>query len=203
MISSDYEFSNAEGDHTREYLWDPILAEIRAAKIARVFDLGCGNGAFVRHLRGLGIDACGVDPSIQGIQQAKMHDATLPVANGNGYEPLSERFGQFPFVTCMEVMAHVYYPRKMAKTIFDLLEKDGIAIVSTPYHGYFKNCMLAAFDRFDQHLSPLWENGVIKFWSIKTMTVLFQEIGLEVERVHRVGRIPWLAKSMIFVLRKN
>jgi hypothetical protein len=54
----------------------------------------------------------------------------------------------------------------------------------------------------DKHFGPLWDNGHIKFWSIRTISALFEETGLHIERVHRLGRIPVLAKSMLVVVRK-
>ena len=42
-----------------------------------------------------------------------------------------------------EVVEHCYEPRRFAHTLYDLVENDGVAIISTPYHGYVKNLALA------------------------------------------------------------
>ena len=102
----------------------------------------------------------------------------------------------------LEVVEHVFYPRKYAKGLFDVLEPGGIGIVSTPYHSYWKNVVLAVSGKMDAHFTALWDYGHIKFWSYKTLTELFAETGLLVERYVRVGRIPILAKSMIAIVRK-
>jgi 2-polyprenyl-6-hydroxyphenyl methylase/3-demethylubiquinone-9 3-methyltransferase len=83
-----------------------------------------------------------------------------------------------------------------------LLEPGGLAIVSTPYHGYWKNLALAAMGRMDSHFTALWDHGHIKFWSIKTLGALLREVGFVDLRFHRAGRVPALAKSMIAVARK-
>jgi 2-polyprenyl-6-hydroxyphenyl methylase/3-demethylubiquinone-9 3-methyltransferase len=46
------------------------LANLKFGARARVFDLGCGNGALASHLHSLGFDVSGVDPSYSGIQNA-------------------------------------------------------------------------------------------------------------------------------------
>lgn len=145
----------------------------------------------------------GVDPSPEGISLAQGADPNLTLEVGNAYEPLKERFGRFSVVTSLEVVEHVYYPRKFARCVADLLEKDGIAIISTPYHSYFKNVALAITGKMDSHFTALWDHGHIKFWSVKTLTELFAEVGLQREQVIRVGRNPLLAKSMILVFRKQ
>lgn len=204
-LSSTYTYSSSDGAHTDGYLWgtvESILAEnIRGGD--RVFDLGCGNGTLARRLQSLGYVASGVDPSDEGIAQAKRMDPSTTLEVGSAYEPLSEKFGSFPVVISLEVVEHVYYPRLYARCVFDLLEPGGLAIISTPYHGYLKNLALALAGKMDGHFTALWDHGHIKFWSINTLTELFREQEMKRESVHRVGRIPALAKSMIVTFRKS
>jgi hypothetical protein len=48
-------------------------------------------------------------------------------------------------------------------------------------------------------LLPPWDHGHIKFWSIKTLSVLLEEAGFKKIEFYRVGRLPLLAMSMIAV----
>ena len=89
-----------------------------------------------------------------------------------------------------------------AATLFALLEPGGTAIVSTPYHGYWKNLALALSGKMDAHFTALWDYGHIKFWSVATLTRLLAEAGFVDIRFQRVGRIPALAKSMIAIARR-
>ena len=106
-------------------------------------------------------------------------------------------------VISLEVVEHVYFPRKFAKTVYDLLEPEGIAIISTPYHGYWKNVALALSGKMDAHFTALWDHGHIKFWSPKTLESLLREAGFKDILFKRVGRIPTLAKSMIALAGKE
>ncbi|HQW28155.1 MAG: class I SAM-dependent methyltransferase [Verrucomicrobiales bacterium] len=208
-ISTDYTYSTAEANHTNAYLWAPVVRELSdivptdASGRRRVFDLGCGNGALARHIRDLGFDVTGVDPSETGIEIARRENPAIQLEVGSAYEDLATRFGQFPAVVSLEVVEHVYFPRKYARCVHDLLEPGGTLIISTPYHSYLKNLALALSGKFDAHFTALWDNGHIKFWSVKTLSSLFAEQGLTVERVIRAGRIPILAKSMILLVRKG
>ena len=104
-------------------------------------------------------------------------------------------------VLSLEVVEHVYFPRQYAATVFSLLQEGGTAILSTPYHGYWKNLAMALSGKLDKHFTALWDHGHIKFWSMNTLTTLLEEAGFRDIRFERVGRVPVLAKSMIAVAR--
>jgi 2-polyprenyl-6-hydroxyphenyl methylase/3-demethylubiquinone-9 3-methyltransferase len=202
---SGYYFSSTESSHAHAYLLPTVERLIQSCNLRdqKVFDLGCGNGSIARWLGDCGFDVSGVDPSESGIEHAKRICPEQNLQLGSCYDPLSEQFGQFPLVISLEVVEHVYAPRDYARCLLSLMEPNGWAIVSTPYHGYLKNLLLALTNHLDGHFTALWDHGHIKFWSIKTLSRLFEETGLVVSRVERVGRIPALAKSMVFLIRKT
>jgi 2-polyprenyl-6-hydroxyphenyl methylase/3-demethylubiquinone-9 3-methyltransferase len=102
------------------------------------------------------------------------------------------------FLQC-HFVEHVYTPKAYARTLFDLVEPGGTAIVSTPYCGHLKNFALANSGKMDGHFTAPWDYGHIKFWSIPTLTTLLTGAGFLNIRFHGVGRIQALAKSMIAV----
>jgi 2-polyprenyl-6-hydroxyphenyl methylase/3-demethylubiquinone-9 3-methyltransferase len=165
----------------------------------RIFDLGCGNGTIANHLsRHAHVD--GVDPAPE---MANAHFPQLNISQGSAYDDLASRFGTYPMVVAIEVIEHLYSPRAFAKTVHDLLEPEGVAVISTPYHGYLKNLGLALAGRMDHHFQPLNEHGHIKFWSTRTLTRLLTDTGFDGPTFHYAGRLPWLAKSMIAVAIKS
>ena len=205
-----YHYSSAAPAHTGAYLLPTVLNLITDNgggnstdyRPRRVFDLGCGNGATAAALAKHGYEVTGVDPSEQGIRIARQAHPGPRFEQGSCYDDLAAKYGRFPAVVSLEVVEHVFLPRKFAACLFDLLEPGGVAVVSTPYHGYWKNLALALSGKMDAHFTALWDYGHIKFWSIRTLTALFEEAGLKMDRVIRVGRVPPLAKSMIAVARK-
>jgi 2-polyprenyl-3-methyl-5-hydroxy-6-metoxy-1,4-benzoquinol methylase len=204
---SGYVWNSAALSCAHDYLLPTVLAEMArlragAAAGACVFELGCGNGSVANVLAQQGWSVIGVDPSTEGIAQANARFPALKLEEGSAYDDLTARFGRFPIVTSLEVVEHVYAPRHYAATLFSLLEPSGTAIVSTPYHGYWKNLAMALTGKMDAHFTALWDHGHIKFWSIKTLGELLREAGFVDIRFERVGRIPALAKSMIAIARK-
>lgn len=189
-------------EHTSAYVWGPVMDLLAAQPAKRVFDVGCGNGSFARHLKKNGYEVSGIDISKQGIAQANKTDPSMKLEIGSAYDPLVERFGTFPVVVSLEIVSHLYAPRDFARTVADLLEPNGMAIITTPYHGYLKNLVLALTGKMDAHFNALWDHGTIKFWSVATLTTLFEEVGLQREHVRRAGRVAALAKSMILAFRK-
>ena len=144
----------------------------------------------------------GIDPSESGIQQASSTYSDVDFHVGSAYDNLRDEHGTFPVVMSLEVVEHVYAPRDFAQTIYDLLIPGGLLILSTPYHGYLKNVLIAVTNSYDQHHNPLWDHGHIKFWSESTLRQLLEETGFADITFERVGRIPPLAKSMIAIAHK-
>ncbi len=207
----DYSYRDSDPTWANAYLWPVIQNIIREEKILRdgssdvprAFDLGCGNGATVNMLSHLGFDGVGIDPSESGIMHAREAFPHCQFELASAYDELSGKFGTFPLVVSLEVIEHCYKPHAFMDTFNSLIQPGGVGIISTPYHGYLKNIALALTNKWDNHLSPLWEGGHIKFFSIKTLGQLLEEAGFEDIRFLRVGRIPMFAKSMIAVVRKS
>lgn len=203
-LHTEYGYDHPGPTWEGEYVWRPVISTIRDELPigGRIFELGCGNGATAATLSEIGYHVVGVDPSEQGIRIAQAHYPTATFSVGSAYDDLRAIHGQFPVVVSLEVVEHCFWPRKFATTIHDLLEPGGLAIISTPYHGYLKNLALALAGKFDSHFNPLWDGGHIKFWSERTLGILLTEAGFASVRFSRAGRVPWLAKSMIAIARK-
>ena len=199
---SSLEYSDAHALVSHEYLLPKVCAIIdglAAGKPTRIFDVGAGNGSVANELCRGGHQVTGVDPSATGVAQANKAYPAIRIELGSAYDDLAQRYGRFPVVLSLEVIEHLLYPRRLARTAFDLLEPGGTLILSTPYHGYLKNVALALSGRMDAHFTALWDGGHVKFWSFRTLRALLLEAGFVSVRFHRVGRVPPLAKSMIAV----
>lgn len=203
---TDYAYAGPGGNGSHAYLLPRVLRMLDSLGLAadgrRLFDLGCGNGAAAAALSAHGWQVVGVDPSTEGIRCARQAYPHLRLEEGSCYDDLAGRFGRFPVVTSLEVVEHVYDPRRLVACIRDLLEPDGWAIMSTPYHGYWKNLALALAGKLDAHFTALWDNGHIKFWSRRTLGQLLDEAGLDAVRFAHAGRVAPFAKSMIVLARR-
>jgi 2-polyprenyl-6-hydroxyphenyl methylase/3-demethylubiquinone-9 3-methyltransferase len=206
MDISGYKYDNPHLSCAHPYLLPTVKKIVDNLNLdhsqKKIFDLGCGNGSVAAQLSIMGCDVTGVDPSVEGIAQAAHQYPHLKLFQGSAYDNLAERYGTFPVVISLEVVEHLYDPRKYARCIFSLLQPGGTAVISTPYHSYLKNLAMALTGKMDAHFTALWDNGHIKFFSQKTLHVLLSQAGLTNIEFHRVGRIPALAKSMIAIAKK-
>ena len=170
----------------------------------RVLDLGCGNGSMMVALRRAGFQVSGCDPSASGIEYARqaLPDANLRVL-GVYDDPGELGEAGFDAVASTEVVEHLFAPRALPGFARQVLKPGGHLIISTPYHGYLKNLLIALLNKWDKHHVPLWDGGHVKFWSKHTLSRLLTEEGFVVEKFVGVGRSPLLWMSMILVARKK
>lgn len=204
MSGSRYAYESAEQAWTDAYIAQRILDELLAqGRGLRVLDAGCGNGHLTARLSAEGFHMTGFDASESGVAHARVAYPGVRFEVASAYDNLLERFGQlFDACICIEVIEHLYDPRGFVRGVFNVLSPGGRFILSTPYHGYFKNVVLAVSGRMDAHFTVLWDGGHIKFWSRKTLTTVLQEAGFDVIRFQGAGRWPLLWKSMVLTARK-
>lgn len=116
-----------------------------------ILDIGCGNGYVVNSLIKKGYNIYGIDASRDGIKIASQINNGRFYVNDIAAARLPEEILHIPFRTIIstEVIEHLYSPGKYVKFVRNILEQNGggIFIVSTPYHGYFKNLLIAIFNR--------------------------------------------------------
>jgi 2-polyprenyl-3-methyl-5-hydroxy-6-metoxy-1,4-benzoquinol methylase len=187
------------------YEWPAACGEIERLGLTdrRAFELGCGNGAVANSLSQIGFTVAGVDPSESGVALANREFKHLRIELGSTNDDLASRFGTFPLVISLEVMAHCYSLWRFTKVCYDLLDPGGFLIISAAYHGYLKNLALSVKNSWDFHHSSLGDGHTIKFLSERTMRELLDRSGFDVLRFVRVGRVPMLAKAMIVTAVKR
>ena len=201
-----YKYQQSGEGFAHSYLL-PILMDCLGECSGPVLDLGCGNGWIARCLLDAGIDVYGVDASISGVEIAN------GLAPGRFFQ-LDVQSGQLPVeldsisfktVISTEVIEHLYDPRGFLDFANRILTRGGQSggkmVVSTPYHGYLKNLVLALVGKTDSHFTVLWDGGHIKFFSRSTLESMLVERGFIVERFEGAGRIPYLWKSMLVAAR--
>lgn len=201
-----YEYVEMGEISSNSYLL-PVLRKCLRGCSEPILDLGCGNGWIARQLIESGLNVYGVDASVSGVQIANNaapgHFYELDVQSGR-LPPELESIA-FNTVISTEVIEHLYDPRSFVDFAKRILGKDGRTggrlILTTPYHGYLKNLMLAITGHMDAHFTALWDGGHIKFFSRLTLESLLVERGFVIDRFEGAGRLPYLWKSMIVAAR--
>lgn len=184
------------------YLVPAILDLLKGTGARKVMDLGCGNGAITAQLSRAGYEVLGVEPSDDGIAAARLSYPTVSFAQGSAYDNLKDLYGEFDAIVSAEVVEHLYSPHKLIENCYSALSTGGTLVLTTPYHGYLKNLAISVVDGWDKHFTALHEHMHIKFWSKATLTTLLENGGFPDQDWRLVGRVPFLAKSMISISRK-
>ena len=196
--ADEFIWDTSEHTQIHHFIRAPITSLLHGHRCKSVLDLGCGNGAFTGLLAAEGFDVTGVDHSLSGVDIAQQQYADLTFFQHDITNLLDTAYlGRFDAVVSVEVIEHLLLPRKLMMNAIGALKPGGLFVLTTPYHGYWKNLALAITNKFDDHWHPLRDYGHVKFFSKATILSLFAEYGFENIRFQTVGRIPALARSMI------
>jgi len=202
---------NTPGTHAHQYLLisvKKILNQFAIPKRAQILDAGCGGGYVMHELYRKGYENIwGFDASKSGIEVSQnsfseikdrfeIHDAYQ--------QRLPESFpdGNYDLVVSVEVIEHLYSPKKYLENINRWLKPGGYLLITTPYRGYLKNLAIALINGFDFHFNPLFEGGHVKFFSKNTICKIFGDTNFEPVDFTGSGRLPYLWKSMVIVAKR-
>lgn len=195
----DYSFTTSAPAHTFGYLLRPLLHMLDKNENKMILDVGCGNGFLANYLLKKGFEAYGTDASEQGIAIAKQEnpDRFFLQDLSTGRLPSELQHMKFDTILSTEVIEHLYNPAAFIDFCKELLPKDGELIISTPYHGYWKNLLLVILNKWDSHHDATWHGGHIKFWSKRTLSNLLITKGFVIVDFKGCGRAPYFWKSML------
>jgi 2-polyprenyl-6-hydroxyphenyl methylase/3-demethylubiquinone-9 3-methyltransferase len=201
MTGISYEYRDIAHEVSHSYLF-PIISDLLKdlPPGSSVLDLGCGNGSFLSLFQDRGWKLYGSDFSPTGLKIAETNFPGIEFFLADASSPTGEilqRVGRVDVVFSTEVIEHLYDPRGFLRNVQSLLKPGGTVILTTPYHGYLKNLVLALTGKMDQHFTVLWDHGHIKFWSKKTLTAVLTETGFTGIQFVGSGRLPWLWKSIV------
>ena len=198
---AEYTYANGCQTCSHAYVLEPVAAALEGIA-GPVLDMGCGNGSLALHLIERGFDVYGVDASSSGIRIACSRAPGRFAVGDVSADEISELFPgkSFRAVVSTEVIEHLYDPRAMIDAARRVLQAGGPGgrfVLTTPYHGYLKNLVLAITGRMDAHFTALWDGGHIKFFSRRTLEQMLREQGFRVTGFAGCGRVPYLWKSML------
>jgi 2-polyprenyl-3-methyl-5-hydroxy-6-metoxy-1,4-benzoquinol methylase len=165
----------------------------RFRRSGRLLEVGCARGDFLRVARD-SFDVYGVEPN------PELADFASLVAPVHGDVAETAPWWDFDVVASFHVIEHVDSPRRFIGAIRDRLRPGGLAVIETP------NIQSLPFRIFGKQ----WRQFIPEhyfFFDPMTITRLFGEAGLKVERTVGVGKyasvelitnrlsryLPWLS----------
>lgn len=187
------------------YLNPKVIQMVAHYKPKRILDIGCGNGLLCHQLKQAGYDVVGVEYDQTGVDVARTTYPGIPFYRFGVQDDPADLLAQedpFDMVVSTEVVEHLFAPHLLVTYSAAVLNPKGIVLLSTPYHGYWKNLLITLFNKWDHHHMPLWHGGHIKFWSRVSLGTLLNENGFTFIDFQGIGRFSPFWKSMILVGRK-
>jgi len=200
---NQFGWKSADAELAHTYLLPAILKLLPENKHLTILDAGCGNGYIAGKMAELGHSVIGIDLAEDGIAIARQAYPHIRFEVASVYEDLRRIAADVDLVISSEVIEHLFYPRAYLTNIWRVLHPGGSLIITTPYHGYIKNILIALLGYWDKHHSPNQEGGHIKFFSRKTISELLLETGFSEITFNNAGRIPWVWKSMVCRVKKH
>jgi 2-polyprenyl-3-methyl-5-hydroxy-6-metoxy-1,4-benzoquinol methylase len=205
----EYSYQDSNLTNAHSFLMAPLLSMLPSptnsqGQKLRVLDLGCGNGSLSHAIAERGYQVVGIEESEQGVSIARNNFPNCHFIQASIYDlPYAELHNSFDVVISIEVIEHLLYPKELVRSAKQCLKRNGQLILTTPYHGYYKNLVLAASGKMDKHFTALWDGGHIKFFSVKTLTSLLEAEDYIDINFKFAGRLPYLWKSMLCSCKNN
>lgn len=207
MSITDYDYD----DYWRRRLeqresGDPLTPE-RVERFCRhlktgdkVLDVGCGNGDATRRIASLGHECTGVDIALDAIEFARVQNPELryEVVDADGKIPFEA--SSFDAIYCAEVIEHIYNVQNFLRDIARVMKPDGIALISTPYHGLLKNLMIT-LTNFEKHFDPTSPH--IRFFTPLTLETMMNAAGLYPVAMFYLGRFRPFSKNMVMLAQRR
>ena len=99
-------------DDAHAFLWEPVLDALALEPHDRLLDVGCGGGAFLRHVGAtVGCEAAGLDHSRQMVRLARSKQPGLRVVQADAAAtPFAD--GEFTALSCL--VAFFFFPQPLA-----------------------------------------------------------------------------------------
>jgi len=154
-----------------------LLAHVAAGQ--RVFDVGCGDGAFAAELVAAGCVVTMADVAGEALRRARARAPGVEAVQLVEGAPLPFAEDAFDVVWAGEVLEHVADVMGLLAEVRRVVRWGGTLLATTPWHGRLIVATDAHFDPRADHL---------RFFSARTLRAVLADTGFASVRVQRAGR---------------
>lgn len=139
-------------------------------KNARILDIGCGDGAFLRYLKERGYsNIYGIDPSGESIRCLEENGISGEIGNIFGEVP-NRLKNKYDVVTCTAVMEHIY-------ELKSALSQMGLYLSQTKGRIFIEAPAVEGFEKYIFPVANYFNQEHINYFSIVSLDNLFVENG--------------------------
>jgi O-antigen biosynthesis protein len=161
----------------------PDIEALVPPRTQALLDVGCGSGRLGASLKALGIPrVVGVELNPEAAEQARAVLDEVVVADVER-DGLPFEDGSFDCIVYGDVLEHLTDPWMTLTTQRRLLSSDGVAIVSIPNVGYWRNVLNVLRGRWEYTESGMLDATHLRFFTWRSIEQLLDQAGYRVERV--------------------
>lgn len=185
------------------YKWPCLKKYIPKEPNITIVDFGCGAGQLIHKLEKINPSShyVGLDVSDECInrnkKKFKKHEFHLIIDGGK----LPFKNNSVEYIISADSIEHVYDTDLAFKEFTRVLKPGGKIIITTPYHGFFKNLVIILTNNFDLSFDPLSYH--IRFFTKSSLTKCLTNVGLIPVKYDYFGRFYPLSRGILVVAEKR
>lgn len=149
-----------------------------------VLEVGCGDASFTQELVKYSPDVTAIDISAAQIAENSHQFTGITFRQCDVAERLPFADETFEAIWCSEVLEHLFDPAFALREMRRVIKPGGRLLVTVPYHGRFKNVLIALF-KWDEHFVP--SNPHIRFYTKRTLGRLAEQAGFTAVHMQTCG----------------
>jgi len=172
---------------------------------SEILEVGCGDASFTKSLAEYSPRVIAIDISADQVELNARAHPEINFLQHDVSEPFPFEDESFDVIWCSEVLEHLFDPGFALREMHRVLTPGGKLLVTVPYHGVFKNVLIALF-RWDEHFGP--NNPHIRFFTRNTLTQLaastgFRQIETRTCGMNKPLRDLFVATNLLLKARKE
>lgn len=146
----------------------------------RVLDIGCGGGILSEGMAKRGGKVTGLDVEPDTIAAAQRHAAAEHLQIEYVCQPVETFNGEFPIITCLEMLEHVPNPQIIINEAARLLAPGGYLFLSTINRNPLSYCKVILAAEYLLNLLPRQTHDYQKFIKPSELATMLRSVNLEV-----------------------
>ncbi len=175
-------------------------------KNAKLLDIGCGDGLFIKQLKDLGWSVSGIEIDREAVKRAQSHN--LDVRCGK-FEELEVKDETYDVVRLWHVLEHFKHPKQNLKKIANILKLKGQIIIGIPnvnslYSKIFKQDW-SGFDvpRHLYHFSPQTIKKILVECGYSDIKIYYNSVGTGLASLVSIMNIKFKNETLVNLLFNN
>lgn len=161
-----------------------LRRELRQTQAGTILEAGCGAAAFTPYLAQCTNHMRACDISSEQIKKNSEAFPDIHFFTQDLGSSLACETDSMDIIWCSEVLEHLFDPAYAVREFYRVLKPEGKLLVTVPYHGGFKNILIALF-KWNEHFSA--DNPHIRFFTKKTISNVVNKAGFRSIRIETCG----------------